>query len=93
MRHFIIVKFKESVDLEQIVSPIKSLFNEALDIEGVDMVNIHVSNVNLFNRHDLMIEMKLTMEALKLFDNSSIHKRWKSIYGEYIINKTIFDCD
>jgi len=27
------------------------------------------------------------------FDNSEIHKQWKSEYGKFVINKTIFDCD
>lgn len=40
-----------------------------------------------------MIEMVLTPQALELFDNSQIHKKWKTEYGKYIVNKTIFDCD
>ena len=40
-----------------------------------------------------MIKMDLSKEALKVFDNSEIHKRWKEEYGTYIANKTIFDCE
>ena len=93
MKHYIIVKFNDSVSVNGLVEPIKELFNESLKIEGVDAVNIYVSNTNLQNRHDLMIEMKLTQLGLSNFDNSEIHKKWKSEYGQYIINKTIFDCD
>lgn len=93
MKHFIIVKFKETVNKEEIIEPIKKLFNKALELEGVDKINIHLSNSDLQNRHDLMIEMNLTPTGLIIFDNSEIHKKWKSEYGELIITKTIFDCD
>ena len=93
MKHFIIVKFTESVNVHELVKPIKALFNKALDIDGVSGVDVSVSNMDLPNRHDLMIKMELTSEALTEFDNSEIHKQWKSEYGKFIINKTIFDCD
>ena len=93
MKHYIIVKFDESVDANEMVSNIRELFNKALDINGVDKVEIYVSNINLPNRHDLMIKMSLSQIALELFDNSEVHKKWKSEYGRYIIQKTIFDCE
>lgn len=93
MKHFIIVKFNEEVRKEELLEPIKELFVQALKINGVNKVDVHVSNMNLPNRHDLMIEMNLTPIGLTEFDNSEIHKKWKSEYGKYIINKTIFDCD
>lgn len=93
MKHYIIVKFDESVDANEMVSQIRELFHKALDINGVDKVEIYVSNINLPNRHDLMIKMSLSQIALELFDNSEVHKKWKSEYGRYIIQKTIFDCE
>lgn len=93
MKHYIIVKFDESVDANKMVSQIRELFHKALDINGVDKVEIYVSNINLPNRHDLMIKMSLSQIALELFDNSEVHKKWKSEYGRYIIQKTIFDCE
>lgn len=93
MRHFIVVKFDSSINTKELVEPIKSLFNKSLNIDGVGKVEVHMSNTNLPNRHDLMIEMLLTPAALKTFDDSEIHKIWKSEYGKYIVNKTIFDCD
>ncbi len=93
MKHFIIVKFDGNVNFKSILEPIKSLFNKALNIEGIDDIKIHVSNTDLPNRHDLMIEMILTKEALKEFDNSKVHQMWKNEYGKYIVNKIIFDCD
>jgi ribosomal protein L4 len=93
MRHFIIVKFNDSGKTQELVEQIKELFNKSLNIDGVNKVEVHMSNTNLPNRHDLMIEMLLTPEGLKTFDDSEIHKIWKSEYGKYIVNKTIFDCD
>ncbi len=93
MKHYIIVKFDESVDANEMVSQIRELFHKALDINGVDKVEIYVSNIDLPNRHDLMIKMSLSQIALELFDNSEVHKKWKSDYGRYIIQKTIFDCE
>ncbi len=93
MKHYIIVKFDESVDANEMVSQIRELFHKALDINGVDKVEIYISNINLPNRHDLMIKMSLSQIALELFDNSEVHKKWKSDYGRYIIQKTIFDCE
>ena len=93
MRHLIIVKFNDSVNAQELVEPIKKLFNKSLNIDGIDKVEVCVANVNLPNRHDLMIEMLLTPEGLKTFDDSEIHKIWKSEYEKYIANKTIFDCN
>ncbi len=94
MKHYIIVKFNDQVsDKVGIVEDIIKLFDEAKKIDGITSVEVHVSNMDLPNRHDLMIWMDLTPEALKTFDNSEIHKQWKSQYGRYILNKTIFDCD
>ncbi len=93
IRHFIIIKFENSVNIQTLIEPIRNLFNSTLSIEGIKKVEIYESNTNLPNRYDLMIEMLLTSQALKLFDNSQIHKTWKTEYGKYIVNKTIFDCD
>lgn len=93
MKHFIIVKFEDKVDFKSFVEPIRNLFNNALNIQGVTKIDILVSNSNLTNRHDLMIKMELTKSALVEFDNSQIHTQWKNQYGKYIANKVIFDCE
>lgn len=93
MKHFIIVKFNDEVDKEKIKEPIRDLFSKALKIAGIKNVDIYNSNSDLANRHDMMIEMNLSEEALDMFDKSEIHREWKEKYGECIINKTIFDCD
>lgn len=93
IKHFIIIKFENSVNIQSLIKPIRNLFNRTLSLEGIKKVEIYESNTNLYNRYDLMIEMILTPQALELFDNSHIHKIWKTEYGKYIVNKIIFDCD
>lgn len=93
MKHYIIVKFNEDYNYKNNIEKIKELFQETLKIKDIFEVNIYCSNSSLPNRHDIMIEMKLTKEALTEFDNSVIHKEWKEQYGKYITSKTIFDCD
>ena len=93
MRHYIIVKFNNNYDYINEVDKIKDLFNESLKIDGIKKVNIYVSNSKLDNRHDLMIDMDLTQQALVDFDNSWIHKKWKEDYAKFIETKTIFDCE
>lgn len=93
MKHYIIVKFEENVKIKEVLKPIKTLFNKARDIKGVDEIKIYTSNIDLPNRYDLMIEMKLSRQALTEFDSSEIHKEWKSKFGKYIMSKTIFDCE
>ena len=93
MKHFIIVKFNESVKKEELINPIKELFQKAMNINEIGKVDIYESNMDLPNRHDLMIKMELSETALEEFDNSEIHKELKASFGKYIMNKTIFDCE
>ena len=93
MKHYIIVKFKETVDFHKLVKPIEDIFNECLKIEGISGIEVRVSNSKRVNRHDLMIKMELTESALLVYDESEPHKQWKEAYGQLILSKTIFDCD
>lgn len=93
MKHYIIVKFNSDYDYKKEIENIKELFDEALKIEGVNKIDIYKSNSDRTNRHDIMIKMELTEQALTDFDNSWIHKKWKEDYGKFIETKTIFDCD
>lgn len=93
MKRYIIVKFEENIKTKEVLNTIKALFKKAMDIKGIDKVEIFTSNIDLPNRYDLMIEMTLSRQALTEFDNSYIHKEWKSRFGKYIISKTIFDCE
>ena len=93
MQHYIIVKFNENIEKEEIINPIKELFKRTNQIKEINKVEIFESNMNLPNRYDLMIKMELSPRSLYEFDNSDIHKEWKEKFGKYIMSKTIFDCD
>lgn len=93
MEHYIIVKFNNDYNYLDEINNIKKLFDESLSINGINNIDVYISNSKLSNRHDLMIKMNLSNEALIEFDNSWIHNKWKEYYGKYIENKTIFDCD
>lgn len=93
MRHFIIVKFKKEYNYKDELDNIKNLFNEAMVIPEIKDIIIHNSNSSKDNRHDLMIEMILTINGLQDFDNSEVHRQWKEVYGKHIESKTIFDCE
>ena len=93
MEHYIIVKFNENYNYLNEIEKIKDLFNESLNIEGVNKINIYKSNIDLENRYDLMIKMVLDSNGLINFDNSWIHKKWKEEYSKFIKNKVIFDCE
>ena len=64
MKHYIIVKFEKTVNVKELLNPIKALFDRAIDIKGVDEIEIYTSNIKLPNRHDLMIKMTLSRQAL-----------------------------
>ena len=93
MQHYIIVKFNENAEKEKIINPIKELFKRTNKIKEIKKLEIFESNMNLPNRYDLMIKMELSQKALNEFDNSDIHKEWKEKFENFIMSKTIFDCD
>ena len=93
MQHYIIVKFNENIEKEEIINPIKELFKRTNQIKEIKKLEIFESNMNLPNRYDLMIKMELSPKALNEFDNSDIHKEWKEKFENFIMSKTIFDCD
>ena len=93
MKHYIIVKFNENVEKEKLINPIIELFQKAMHIKEVIIVDIYESNMDLPNRYDLMIRKKKKKKALEEFDNGEIHKEWKERFGKYIMSKTIFDCE
>lgn len=94
MKHYIIVKFSESVeDKTHLCKEIKALFRRAEKIEGIHAVSFYSSAIDLPNRYDFMILMDLEREALPVFDASPIHRDWKEGYARHLAAKTIFDCE
>ncbi len=94
MKHYIIIKFNESVtDKSSIIPEIKALFAPAAEMPGIRRVDFYTSCMNLPNRYDFMMILDLERDALAVFDNSSIHRIWKEKYGQLLESKTIFDCE
>lgn len=93
MKHYIIVKFKEGTDVKSLVDPVKSIFEETLEIPGIRGLDVRVSNSDRSNRYDLMILLNMDQEALPAYDASEPHHRWKKEYGDRIEKKAIFDCE
>ena len=93
MKHYIIVKFKEKTDIQELAQPVKEIFDGTLSIPGVHDVQIKLSNSDRENRYDMMIVMDMDRDALKAYDVSEPHLTWKSQYGDLIAKKAIFDCD
>ena len=91
MIHYVIVKFKDPQDRFALKDEIEALFATALEIEGVEKVEVRPSCSERENRYHLMIAMTMTEEGLERYDVSEMHKRWKADYGDRIALKTIFD--
>ena len=93
MKHYIIVKWKDPAVMAGKAGEIQELFNDTLSIERINAVTVHPSCSDRSNRHDLMIEMDMDPAALPAYDACTPHKEWKKNYGEFILQKTIFDCE
>lgn len=93
MKHYIITKFKKGTDIKSLVGPVRSLFEETLDIPGIHSVDVRPSCSDRANRYDLMIVIGMDPEALPLYDASAPHRRWKEEYGDRMEQKAIFDCE
>ena len=93
MKHYILVKFKKEVILDDILDDIKNLFNEALTIEGIHSITYKTNVVNRDNRYHLMIVFDMDNDALALYDESKQHLKWKQDYASMIESKAIIDCE
>lgn len=93
MKHYIIAKFKDRNDLQNLYQEIADLFQKVLDLKGVEKVELHKSNSTRENRYSLMIVLTLTPEGLEEFDASDVHREWKERYGARLESKAIFDCE
>ena len=93
MKHYIIVKFVEGTEVRALEKPVLNIFEQTLSIPGIHGVEIRLSNSERPNRYDMMIVMDMEKEALPAYDVSEPHLRWKSVYGDLVAKKAIFDCD
>ncbi len=94
MKHYIIVKYNDSVsDKLKLLHEIQELFEKTTQIEGIHEVHVYPCCINRPNRYDVMIEMIMEKDALALYDDCEWHHIWKRDYAKYLEKKTIFDCE
>ncbi|MBQ5332659.1 MAG: hypothetical protein J6K92_05320 [Oscillospiraceae bacterium] len=93
MKHYIIVKFKEQINVGLLTEPITELFRKLTEMNGIHDVNVYTSCIDRPNRYDIMIEINMDKAALECYDHSDVHIKWKQEYSEMIENKAIFDCE
>lgn len=93
MIHYIIVKWNDKVDKQDLSKKVKELFSDAVNVSGVSKVEIKDNVTPRDNRYDIMIAIHMNSDALCTWDNSELHKKWKAEYGNMIEKKCIFDCE
>ena len=93
MLHYIIVKWKDTVDKQEVSQKVRKLYAGAVEIPGVYNVIVKENVTPRPNRYDLMIVLDMDENALVTWENSELKKKWKAEYGSRIESKCIFDCD
>ena len=93
MLHHIIVKWNADADKESLKTKVKELYSSAAEIKGINRVEIKENIIPRDNRYDLMIVLDIDTDSLPIWDNSDLHRKWKSEYGKLIEKKCIFDCE
>lgn len=92
MKHCIISKFSDTVtDKAALIENIKALFAAEPKPDGVRGYEFITNCVDRPNRYDLMIAIDMPASALPVWDVSTLHKRWKDEFGEFLAAKAIFD--
>lgn len=93
MLHHIIVKWNSTEDKKILASEVRELYRNAAEIQGIHGVEIKENIIPRDNRYDLMIVLNMDEEALTIWDNSELHKKWKADYSRLIEKKCIFDSE
>lgn len=92
MKHCIISKFNDSVsDKAALIDSVKALFAAEPKPEWVRGYEFIANCIDRPNRYDLMIAIDMPADALSNWDASTLHKRWKAEFGDYLAAKAIFD--
>lgn len=94
LQHCILVKYNNTVTdekKEELYPEIRDLFEGLMAIEGIHHVELLKNVIDRPNRYDLLIRISMEDAALPVYDDSAIHKKWKSDYGCYLEKKAIFN--
>ena len=74
MEHYIIVKFTEGTDVKALVEPVRAIFEETLEIPGIQALHIRTSNSDTIFEETLEIP---GIQALNIrTSNSDIENRY-----------------
>lgn len=93
MIHYIIVKWNGDADKKALAEKARSLYADAVKIDGIYSVDIKENVTPRDNRYDLMIALTMDNDALNVWDKSELHLKWKADFGGFIEKKCIFDCE
>lgn len=93
MKHHILVKFNEGVDVDALLAPVQAIFEQTLAIPGVHGLALKRNCISRPNRYDLLIVLDMDEAALPAYDASEPHLRWKTEYGGLVAKKAIFDSE
>lgn len=91
MKHCILVKWKEPEKMAACETDIRQIFQETLEIEGIEDVSFRKNCIARKNRYDYLIEITMEEQALEAYDHSDAHVQWKERYSPFIESKAIFD--
>ena len=93
MKHYIIVKWVNGCNKTELDKKARELYSSATSIKGVNQVEINENITARNNRYDLMIVLHMENYSLPIWDESQLHKQWKSEFGAMIDKKCIIDCE
>lgn len=92
MKHCILAKYNQRVqDKTAALARIRGIFSVCGEIAGVRGAEVFSCCVDRANRYDVMIVLDMDKDALKGYDESAMHHRWKDEFGELLESKAIFD--
>lgn len=91
MEHYLIVRFKKGVDVKDLYEPIRDLFSQAGNIEGIKRAQVYLSSSKLRNNYDMMIRFTMKKSSLPLLENSDLYRRFREDYSDSISRVTEFD--
>ena len=91
MEHYLIVRFKKGVNVRELYEPIRELFSQADQIEGIKKAEVFLSSARLRSNYDMMIKITMKKGSLESFENSELCHRWNEEYSEYISRISEFD--
>ncbi len=94
MKHLIIAKYQDAVsDKDEMFRRISELFSTWTEYPFISGCRVIRNCIDRPNRYDVIIAVDLAPEDLTLWDSCELHRQWKSVFGEVLQAKAIFDAE